>query len=227
VSGLVVIQARMGSTRLPKKVLMDICGKPMLERLLDRVRDFRTIVATTDTEMDKPIRSLDYDTAIRVGSESDVLERFASALKGFSDHQFICRLTSDCCLIDPAMVSQAFKVLECSGVDLVGFQIQTENDALGFPDGFDVECFTSEALYKADAKAREAYEREHVTTWMKRHLDCITIRPGKRYPYYKLSVDTQEDLERVRKVYKAMLWHKPDFTVDDVGLYLRGLEDAK
>ena len=143
-----------------------------------------------------------------------------------TDYTHICRINGDCCLIDPAMVAQAFKVLECSGVDIVGFNIQTENDALGFPDGFDIDVFTREALYRADEEAKEAYEREHLTSWMFRNLDSITIRPGKKYPVVKLSVDTSEDLERVRQVYKAMLWHKPQFSVDDVGLYLRGLQDG-
>jgi len=223
VSQVVIIQARMGSTRLPNKVLMDVCGKPMLERLLDRISHFNKIVATSTNEIDIPITNVDAE--VRLGSEDDVLGRFAWVLET-TEYEFIARITADCCLTDPAMVAQAFKVLEYSGVDLVGFHIQGENDALGFPDGFDVEVFTRAALYRADVQATEAYEREHVTAWMKRHLDCITIRPGKRYPYVKLSVDTQEDLERVRRVYKAMLWHKPDFSVDDVALYLKGVEDG-
>jgi len=114
-----------------------------------------------------------------------------------------------------------------SRVDYVSYHIQTKMSAFGYMDGCDVEVFTKNALTRAHLNSTEHYEREHVTPYMKRHLDCITIRPGKRYPCVKLSVDTAEDLDRVRKVYKAMLWHKPDFTVDDVGLYLRGLEYGK
>jgi len=222
VSRITIIQAHMASSRLPKKVMMDICGESMLQRVEERCikADAPVKVATTVSPSDDVIAD---NFAATRGTEKNVLDRFW----GTAHHDFIARVTSDCPLIDPCMIDKAFSVLESSGVALVGYQIQTKINALGYMDGMDVEVFTREALNLANANATEAYDLEHVTTWMKRNLDCITIRPGKKYPYVKLSVDTAEDLERVRKVYKAMLWHKPDFSVDDVGLYLRGLGDGK
>ena len=215
----------MKSTRLPGKVIKDVCGEPLIARLVNRVRGFQVIVAAGVTGSIDIRDALPNGTHLFTGDDEDVLKRFYDAIKDISA-EYICRLTADCVFIDAAMVAKAFEVLESSGVDYVGYHIQSKNDALGFPDGMDIEVFTREALYRAHSNAKEAYEREHVTTWMRRHLDCITIRPGKKYPVVKLSVDTAEDLERVRQVYKAMLWHKPDFSVDDVGLYLRGLQDG-
>src|SRR5262249_28102692 len=155
----------MGSSRLPGKVLADLAGAPLLARMLERVRACRTlagvVVATTDQPADDAIVALCASLGVDTfrGSETDVLARYADAAERF-DADPVVRLTSDCPLIDPALVDDCVETfLGTPGAHHV---------SLGgsFPDGLDVEVIDARALRRADADAKLASEREHVTPYI-------------------------------------------------------------
>lgn len=207
-----IIQARMTSTRLPGKVLADIHGKPMLERMLDRVRRARSldeiIVATTVNATDDPVVELGRRLGVRVfrGDEADVLGRYRAAAREASA-DVVVRLTADCPMIDPAVVDQAVAMfLEGDWDYLSNSRVRT------YPDGLDVEVFTRDALERAAREARHPQLREHVTLYINgryKDLPCGTFRVGdmayeRDLSHLQWSVNTAEDLERVRRLFAAL-----------------------
>lgn len=168
---VVVIQARMGSTRLPGKVLKPIVGKPMLWHIVQRARWIEgvtnVVVATSEQQQDQPIRDfcLKHEIAFTAGSESDVLERFYQAAVQCGGDPLI-RITADCPFIDPEVVTRLLQLYNTGQYDHVG--VATGASAIfmkdrRFPDGLDAECFSFNALEQAWYEAQEPDEREHVT----------------------------------------------------------------
>ena len=160
---VIVIQARMGSTRLPGKVLKPIVGKPMLWHIVQRSRWIEgvtdVVVATSEHEQDEPIRTfcLKDDIAFTAGSESDVLERFYQAAVQCGGDPLI-RITGDCPFIDPEVVTRLLQLYNTGQYDHVG--VATGAGAIfmkdhRFPDGLDAECFSLEALEQAWYEAQE------------------------------------------------------------------------
>jgi spore coat polysaccharide biosynthesis protein SpsF len=206
-----IIQARMSSTRLPGKVLLDLAGEPMLARVVERTRRARRIdrvlVATTVEPEDEPIVELCRSRGWNVsrGSRDDVLDRYYhAALADGADP--IVRITSDCPLIDPAIIDRV--------VERLGRRDETANAAdyasninprRTFPRGLDVEAFSFEALSAAWREDREATGREHVTPFLYRHPERFRIallesdRPAAAS--HRWSVDTPEDYELLRRIY--------------------------
>ncbi|MBN4051249.1 glycosyltransferase family protein [bacterium AH-315-M05] len=181
---LAIIQARVGSTRLPGKVLLDMEGKTVLEHVINRVNSSSlisaTVVATTINKEDLAIVKLCSEIGSRVfcGSEKDVLDRFYQAAKLLNPEQII-RITADCPLIDSQVVDK-----------IINTHIEKKSDytsntlKITYPDGEDVEIFTFKTLKKAWKNARLLSEREHVTPY-------IRNRPKE----FKLgNVEYQEDL---------------------------------
>jgi len=197
-----VVQARMGSSRLPGKVLMDLDGRPMLRFMLDRLAVFpalELVVATSDHPADDPIEACAGAAGVAVvrGEETDVLDRFRLAAEMHpADH--IVRLTSDCPLIDPGLVAAAISDHHRSGADY------TSNTLIRtFPDGLDVEVMTSSALRAAAAEATDAAEREHVTPFLYRRTSRFAtraIRSAERLGHLRWTVDTAADLEVIRSM---------------------------
>ncbi|MDP2928871.1 MAG: glycosyltransferase family protein, partial [Candidatus Omnitrophota bacterium] len=164
----VIIQARLGSTRLPGKVLYKVMGKTILEYVIERAGKARsieeTIVATTTSSEDSQIADLADKSGARVyrGSEQDVLDRYYQAAKLFGI-KHIVRITADCPLIDPEIVDK-----------VVGHYFDTKSDycsnviAETFPDGQDVEVFGFDTLSDAWKNAKLLSEREHVTPYIRK-----------------------------------------------------------
>ena len=144
-----IVQARMGSSRLPGKVLEDIAGKPMLWHLVNRLQKSKLlngiIIATTTNDIDQPI--LDLAASIGVdsfaGDEKDVLDRYYQAAIKFGV-DIICRITADCPLIDPQIVDQVIQHFLKEKVDLAFASL--------YPDGFDTEVIAFSALGKPGKK---------------------------------------------------------------------------
>lgn len=163
-----VIQARLGSTRLPAKVLLDLAGKTVLERCLERVKQFRGIseivVATTDNPQDELIGALAERCDVRVyrGDEHDVLKRYVEAARQ-AKADAVIRCTSDCPLLDPEISSQVIEQFLASELDYASNILERR-----LPRGLDTEVFSREALERADRNAFEPEEREHVTLHMVR-----------------------------------------------------------
>jgi spore coat polysaccharide biosynthesis protein SpsF len=159
-----IVQARMGSSRLPGKVLLDLAGRPALDRLLERLERSRTleavVVATSRHERDDAIASLCTRRGTRVfrGSEDDVLDRYFRAATecGFS---VIVRITADCPLIDPSLVDEMVRFFLARPED---FELVTNRHPLTYPDGLDVDVMSLESLRRAWSEAKTPYQREHV-----------------------------------------------------------------
>lgn len=215
-----VIQARMGSTRLPGKVLMDLHGKPVLGHVLERamaVTGIDTVmVATTVHDRDNPI--VEYCRRWQVpcyrGSEDDVLDRYyrASVLDRL---QVVIRITADCPLLDPRVVERVLAEFVSSGADYC-----SNVHPPTYPDGLDVEIMRIEALERAWCEAADPFEREHVTPYIWRRSITTdehgfilhNVAADMDLSALRWTVDTHADLEQVRQLlvcsydYRKLLW---------------------
>src|SRR3989344_84902 len=161
-----ILQARMGSRRLPGKVLLRVQGVPLLEREVKRIKRAKTVdkivIATTTNKEDDAIENLAKRIGVDCfrGSEKDVLDRYYQCALLYPGFSSIIRVTGDCPLIDPAVIDQVVSLLQKGSFDYVS-NIEIGNET--FPNGMDVEVLTRETLEEIAAKATLAAEREHVT----------------------------------------------------------------
>lgn len=194
-----VIQARLGSTRLPRKALMDLGGRPLIARVVERAQQIRGV---DDLVLAVPFGDvaalMDYcrHTTGPDVPEQDVLARFAAAVAQYPDHRTIVRITGDCPLLDPAIADAVIALHRDAHA------WYTWNVYPGYCDGEDVEVFQREALLRAHAEATDPADREHVTPWIRRHYPVVTLKPT-RPCRRKTSVDCMEDLSYVRELYAA------------------------
>jgi len=214
-----VIQARMGSTRLPGKVLMDIAGKPMLWHVVDRVKRCKTIdqivVAITEKEENKAIIELAKKCGVETfaGSEEDVLGRYYQAARRFNA-DVIVRITSDCPLIDPVIVDKLVDYYR-DNIDKIDYV----NTAPSFPEGVDTEVFGFNALEVTWKNAKKRYEREHATIYMHENpaiFRLATIENDKDMSHVRFTVDRMEDLIVVREIFKYLYKHGRVFHTQDI-----------
>jgi spore coat polysaccharide biosynthesis protein SpsF len=205
---IAIVQARMGSTRLPGKVLAPALGRPLLAIMLDRLSGFAEIdgvvVATTVLERDDQIADVAHDLGVEVfrGSEEDVLGRFAGAAEQ-AGAATVIRLTADCPLIVPEAITAVTAALADGDADLA-----TNAPPAGrtWPDGFDAEAFSREALDRLDAVATAPGDREHVTLGFHVRPE-FTVRKvdlPQDLGSLRLTVDTAEDLELVRRILELL-----------------------
>ena len=201
---LAVIQARMGSTRLPGKSLAEICGHPILWHVVNRVKAAKTVdkvvVATTDQANDEPIVTFCEQAHVPCfrGSQDDVLDRFYHAAKTYAGDAVV-RITADCPLIDPAVIDRVVARFQRGDCDYVGNVLRYT-----YPDGLDTEVFSFRALEQAWHEAAKPSEREHVTPYLRtRKFRTANVEseapvpPGK----YRWTIDHPSDLQFVRKIY--------------------------
>jgi spore coat polysaccharide biosynthesis protein SpsF len=204
-----IIQSRMGSTRLPGKVLLDLAGEPMLTRIVNRVQRAETVnsivIATTPSQADESILhlcTLKNWHCFR-GSENDVLDRYYQAAKKHHA-DVIVRITADCPLIEPTVIDQVVQsFLECQPeVDYASNILSPRT----FPRGLDTEVFSFAALEKTWQQAMgDPGWREHVTSYIYSHPDQFHLRRFTSqvdYSHLRWTVDTPEDLAFVRNVYE-------------------------
>lgn len=201
-STLCVVQARMGSTRLPGKVMAEIGGRPALAFMLDRLANLdvdQLVVATSTGAGDEPIELLAKEKGVACvrGSEDDVLARFIVALDTYPATTVV-RLTADCPLMDPALVATAL------GAHAQADAAYTSNTLhRTFPDGLDVEVVSAAALRQADAEAVDPAEREHVTPFVYRRPQRYKLagfESGDDLGAERWTLDTASDLERLREI---------------------------
>lgn len=197
-----VVQARMGSSRLPGKVLAPLGGRPMLRFMLDRLAPLdlaHLVVATSTHARDDAVarEAASAGVAVVRGSEHDVLDRMRSALDAHPADTVV-RLTGDCPLVDPALVSAAI-ALHCeTGADYTSNVLPRT-----FPKGLDVEVMSAGALLEAALEATDPPEREHVTPFLYRHPERFRLANlwcPEDLGEERWTVDTPEDLEFVRDV---------------------------
>ncbi|HEY7894272.1 MAG TPA: glycosyltransferase family protein [Gemmatimonadaceae bacterium] len=216
-----IVQARMGSTRLPGKVLMPAAGKPLLAHLLERLGRARTletiIVATSDDSRDDPVAALCTSLGIPVfrGSERDVLDRYYQAARG-AGIDLVVRITADCPLVDPAIVDAMVQyAVEHHGE----FDLVTNRRPLTFPDGLDLDVIPIDALAEAWREAREPMQREHVIPWFwdaGRRLHNLE-HPANLYAEHRWTLDYAEDYALIRRVIEELTpEYGSTFAMDDV-----------
>jgi spore coat polysaccharide biosynthesis protein SpsF len=202
-----IIQARMGSTRLPGKVLMDLSGKPALIRCVRRTRRAKMIddvgVATTIKPADDAIANLCNQQGIPCfrGSEEDVLDRYFRAATVF-DADIIVRITGDCPLIEPAIIDQTIAdfVTHAPEVDYACNFLPTRT----FPRGLDTEVVFFEALERVWREDNNPARREHVTPYIRENSNLFRISGVGNttdYSNQRWTLDTEEDLQFVRCIY--------------------------
>lgn len=204
-----IIQARMSSTRLPGKVLMDLAGTPVIDHVVQRSRaakhiDEVAVATSVDASDDALAEHLEAAgvTVVR-GSLDDVLSRYQGAASAL-DAETIVRITGDCPLIDPAVIDAVVS----------GFRREPEVDYCSntlrrtYPLGMDTEVFSRAALERACREAHSTIEREHVTPYLYQHPDLFSLRNVEaaawaNRPGLRMTLDDPRDLEMIRTLIGA------------------------
>lgn len=216
---LLIVQARMTSTRLPGKVLLPLAGEPMLTRLIERLRRVQRadgiVIATTANATDDPIAALCDTLGVPChrGSEHDVLSRYADAAR-LHGADAVVRITSDCPLIDPALIDQVIAVYAEGDSDYVSNMLPPT-----WPYGMAVEVFNAAALQQAHTEATQPAEREHVTPFIYWHPERYRLRnvaSPADLSHHRWTVDTPEDYELVRRLFETLHPINPEFTQADI-----------
>lgn len=216
---LAIIQARFNSSRLPGKILKEISGKPLLAHVIERVKlsgqVSKVILATTVHPNDNATCDQAQKCGVDCfrGNEEDVLDRYYSAAKRYNGES-ILRVTADCPLIDPEITDRIIEKYLEGGLDYVSNTIEPT-----FPDGLDSEVFSFKALEKAWKEAKKLSEREHVTPYLWNHPQNFRIKNvayEKNLSGLRWTVDTKEDLEFVKEVYKDLYREGQIFYMRDV-----------
>ena len=224
-----IIHARMGSTRLPGKVLMPVLDKPLLWHIVNRLRHvqniFNIIIATSNQTQDTEIREfcIHYDIPVFSGDEHDVLDRFYQAAKEH-DATEVIRITGDCPLIDPGVITELIRVFRSQKLDFCGVAtgagVAAEHGINRFPDGLDAEIMKYKVLKKAWDEARLPYEREHVTPYIWQRPERFKIgtiyAQGRDYSRYRWTVDNHKDYELICWIYEKMYPENQDFEYTDI-----------
>jgi len=213
-----IVQARMGSTRLPGKSLADISGKPLIIRVLEQVAAAEAVdavvLATTTDPADDPLAELvaAHNFSVVRGHPTDVLSRYAAAASdAYAD--VVVRVTGDCPLISPDTISETVeRFFESSAA------YASNTNPYSRPDGQDVEVFRRDVLERADREAASELDREHVTAWIRRSGDIPSVNVKHVAPpaaaLMRWSVDQPADLEFVRCVWDRLgsaNGHHPSF----------------
>ena len=204
---LTIIQARMGSSRLPKKVLMNIEGKFLLQHIIEFVKhseltDKIVVATSTSSEDDKIIelcKSLNVDYFR--GSKEDVLGRYYECANHFQG-DIIVRITADNPLIDPTLIDKAVKICKEGQCDYVSNMINQS-----YPLGYLVEVFTFKILKKMHENVLDKQSREHVTYDIRKNPNRYRIKEffaPKNYSNWRLTVDFKEDIELISKIFSKL-----------------------
>lgn len=209
---LAIVQARMGSQRLPGKTLQEVGGKPMLQLVLERISRAAqldgVVVATTRESPDDPVAKLGAACGAGVyrGSVDDVLDRYYQAARLYGV-EWIVRVTGDCPLVSPCLIDEAVTAAVETGADYAS----NSRPVSTFPEGLDVEVISFAALERAWREAVLSSEREHVTPyiWKRPALFRLTqLRCAETLPRIRLTVDNAADLQFVRAVFERAPAHQ-------------------
>ena len=223
-----IVQARMGSTRLPGKIMKTIKNKPMLNYVFDRLELSKKlddiILATTISPDDDALEEFARQRGIHCfrGSEDDVLDRYYEAAKKY-EIDIIVRITSDCPLIDPEIVDEVLIAHLKNGGDYTSNIIQRT-----YPRGLDTEAFNFDVLEYAYKNATEKYEREHVTYYIYTHpekfqLHNVEAKGKLNRPDIRITVDTAEDYILIEKIFTY--FDRIDFKTEEVIDLLDGSQE--
>jgi spore coat polysaccharide biosynthesis protein SpsF len=227
---LAILQARMSSSRLPGKVLMDIEGKPMIFRQIERIKESLLIddlvVATSVDKSDDLL--VDYlnsiDVNVQRGSLDDVLDRFASVAELYASEVCV-RLTADCPLADPKIIDEAIALYLESDFDYVSNCLPRT-----FPKGLDVEVFSRETVIDLNSSDLGAESREHVTMAIYSNPKKFKLGNLSQHPSHanhRWTVDYQKDLDFVRTIYENLYSPGKTFLQKDILSWLDAFSEFK
>lgn len=224
------VEARMTSSRLPGKVLLEAAGRPMLGHLVDRLRAVPAIeaicIATTVNATDDRIEKFATEAGVACfrGSEEDVLARVLGAARSVAG-EILVEITGDCPVIDPAVVSrviQAYLESDCEYASNVG--------ARTWPDGMDTQVFGVDLLARVEARTSDPLDREHVSLFIRSRSDefsavNVPAPAACDWPELGLTLDERADYELLRRVIEHFHPEEPCFTCEQVVALLRERPD--
>ncbi len=217
-----IIQARMGSTRLPGKVMMDLCGSPVIEHVVKRINGSKLIdkiiIATSEDKNNQPIiefcknNNVDYF----VGSEDDVVDRYYQTAidNNIKVEDSIIRITSDCPLIDPSVVDKVIEEHNHYKNDYTTNVIDCT-----YPDGLDCEVFNFDVLKDTWINANLSSQREHVTLYIRdnpKKFKLGNVKNDIDLSSLRWTLDEKEDFIFINEVYNNLFNTESIFTMDDV-----------
>ena len=216
---IAIIQARVGSTRFPAKVLKTIEGKTLLELYVNRVKPSRKIdkivIATTENPADDAIYKLAQRIQVECfrGSENNLLDRYYQCAKKFAADTVV-RLTSDDVFVDHEVIDRGIELFEKDGFDFI-----TNHFKPTYPEGLDVEIYSFEALERSWLNAEMLSETEHVFPYIQNHQGEFRVlnftqeidRSG-----YRWTIDYEKDLEMAKKVYSYLYAKNPIFLQEEI-----------
>ena len=218
---LCIIQARMGSTRLPGKVLKEVMGKPLIAHTIGRLKKCRgidhIILATSALPQDAPLLDAAKKESVEgfAGSENDVLDRYYQAALKYKP-QIVIRCTGDCPMFDPVVTDLVITTHFKKGSDYTSNSVTRS-----YPRGMDTEVMNYPVLERIAKEAKDEFSREHVTPYIYRHpeffkVEQVVAPPELFDPGLRLCVDTLEDFELIRRIFEALYPQNPYFTVGEV-----------
>lgn len=222
-----IIQARLSSSRLPGKILLEVCGKPLLEHMITRVKRSKKIdeivIATSTNKIDDLIEEWCKKNQIKCfrGPEQDVLKRYKLA-NDFINGDTIVRLCSDCPLIDPKIIDDVLETYESNDYDFVSNLFPVHGRT--FPDGMSVEVFSSKLLVESDRNAKKPSEREHVTfyLWMQpKRFKIFRCDYPEDLSKFRFNLDYLQDYCLIRSVFESLYPKNNCFTMEDVIKWLK------
>lgn len=215
-----IVEARMTSSRLPGKHLLEAMGKPMLQHLVDRLKIVKSIdtivIATTTNSTDDILVNFAHQNKVNVfrGSEDDVMGRVLGAAIEFNA-DVVCEVTGDCPIIDPELVDHIIQTY------LHNTAVYVNNGKLGLPDGMGAQVFSISALSDSESQTNEPLDREHVTLHIKRNPDLFPaiymIAPKSiHWPELAITLDEKQDYELLKNIIEHFGNHNPMFDCYDV-----------
>ena len=222
-----IIQARCGSTRFPNKVFADLCGKPFIWHVVNRLKFVHLldhiVLATTDRPSDDKLYYWAKENGVDVyrGSESNVLNRYYEAAN-YAKADIIVRITADDPFKEPGLIDKAINTLQEGGYDFV-----CNNCPPSYPEGLDIEVFTKAALDKEEELSTSNFEREHVTQYIYHHPEKFKMfnisNIGENLSYLRWTVDTKKDFQMVALIYSFLYKNDSEiFYMNDILLLLKG-----
>lgn len=215
------IEARMTSSRLPGKVLMDYCGESNLQHIIERLKRSKyiddVVVATTINEQDNPIVELCENIGCKYyrGSEEDVLLRVLESAKSVNA-DIIVEITGDCPVIDWRHVDKLVEMFFSGEYDYASNIIQRT-----FPRGFDTQVFPVEVLDEVNQTSKNPVDHEHVSLYIYTHPEKYRLINWEadekmNHPEFEITLDTKEDYEFIKQIYENLYYKNQDFSAQDV-----------
>ncbi|MDI6758100.1 MAG: glycosyltransferase family protein [Candidatus Omnitrophota bacterium] len=218
----VIIQARMGSSRLPNKVLLPLAGKPVLEHVIRRCQQAqlvdRVILATTVEEKDLAVVNFasGLNVSVFCGSVNDVLDRYYQTARLFKI-QHIVRITADCPMIDSEIIDRIIDEYFKTGVDYAANTLEET-----YPDGEDVEVFSFNVLQQVWQEAMMLSEREHVTVYMRKSkaFKKVNVAHDVNLSQHRWTLDESRDYEKLSVIFGALYQKDAFFHMNDILQFL-------